>query len=242
VRTLFHIFYQREIFYFQVLPFYVFFLTIYLIYRVPSGEFVKVYSPKAVIVASPSDIPPSASQVVFSGTVASFFDLSGIQESLSITHITFGQHFNTSVNSLPHSLTKLTFGQYFNKSVNSLPPSRTQLTFGQCFNQPVDLLPPSLTHLQFGQKFVLPNDFNHPVDNLPSSLTHLQFGQEFVLPVNKLPSSLLRLEFGFKFDNQVDNLPPLSSILLSMAFSTNMLITSLLLSLLLLLDLVSTNP
>jgi len=51
---------------------------------------------------------------------------------------------------LPSSITHLTFGDKFNQTVDNLPPSLTHLIFGYYFNQPVDLLPHSLLFLKFG--------------------------------------------------------------------------------------------
>ena len=62
----------------------------------------------------------------------------------SITHLTFGFHFNQSVDQLPNSITHLTFGFYFNQSVDKLPNSITHLTFGPDFNKSIVKLPNSL--------------------------------------------------------------------------------------------------
>eukprot|EP01112_Ceratiomyxa_fruticulosa_P015379 TRINITY_DN4513_c0_g1_i4.p1 TRINITY_DN4513_c0_g1~~TRINITY_DN4513_c0_g1_i4.p1 ORF type:complete len:166 (-),score=21.10 TRINITY_DN4513_c0_g1_i4:154-651(-) len=54
--------------------------------------------------------------------------------------LTFGGGFNKPLNGLlPSTLTHLTFGYHFNKSVNSLPASLTHLTLGSNFNQPLTI-------------------------------------------------------------------------------------------------------
>jgi hypothetical protein len=91
----------------------------------------------------------------------------------SLTHLTFGEKFNSEVNNLPNSLTHLTFGEKFNCEVNNLPNSLTHLTFGKYFNRKINNWPSSLTELTFG------DTFNNEIKNLPNSLTHLTFGNEF---------------------------------------------------------------
>lgn len=114
------------------------------------------------------------------------------QISSSLTHLTFGPHFNSPVdNLLPLSLTHLTFdGDYsfsvFNQPINHLPPSLIYLSLSEMFNQPIDNLPSTLTHL------TLRRFFNHSINNLPSSLTYLYL-RDFEQPVNSLPSSLMHL-------------------------------------------------
>ncbi len=62
----------------------------------------------------------------------------------SITHLSFGFHFNDSVDSLPPTITHLTFGHEFNSPVSKLPKSLLVLHFGSSFNMPVDSLPPTV--------------------------------------------------------------------------------------------------
>jgi len=128
-------------------------------------------------------------------------DLTAITNLDSITHLTFGDDFNKSIDHLPNSITHLTFGNSFNQSIDKLPNSITHLTFGVCFNKSVDNLPNSITHLTFGEFF------NKSVDHLPNSITHLTFDICFIKSVNNLPSSITHLTFGDFFDNPVDNLP-----------------------------------
>jgi hypothetical protein len=114
----------------------------------------------------------------------------------NLTHLTFGDCFNKSVNETLVNLTHLTFGTQFNQLV-ILPTNLTHLTFGTQFNQPV-ILPTNLTHLTFSYKF------NQSI-NLPSELTHLSFGYNFNQYVN-LPSKLTHLIFGYNFNQQI-NIP-----------------------------------
>ena len=73
----------------------------------------------------------------------------------SITHLTFDNSFNETVNTLSATLTHLTFGYYFNQKVDTLPATLKQLTFGYWFNQKVDALPATLAHLTFGNNYYL---------------------------------------------------------------------------------------
>lgn len=83
---------------------------------------------------------------------------------------TFGQDsaFNCRINRLPPSLTHVHFGNCFNSKVN-LPNALTHLYFGDSFNEIIEY-PNTLTHLRFGEKF------NQPI-TLPENLTHLIFSQ-----------------------------------------------------------------
>ncbi len=127
----------------------------------------------------------------------------------TIKEIQFGHNFNQPIDGLPevgrsflpNSITHLTFGNNFNKSINKLPSSITHLEFGNNFNRPVNNLPNSITHLTFG------NNFEQSVDNLPNLITHLTFGHWFNLLVNNLPNSITHLTFGERFNKCVDNLP-----------------------------------
>jgi hypothetical protein len=74
-------------------------------------------------------------------------------ESLNLTHLTFAEQFNHTVDNLPSSLTHLTFGDWFNQAVDNLPGPLTHITFGVCFNHPVDKLPSSLIYLKVETKF-----------------------------------------------------------------------------------------
>ena len=119
----------------------------------------------------------------------------------TITHITFGDSFNHSVNRvLPSSLLHLTFGKSYNSSVRYLPNNITHLTFGDSFNLPVDFLPKSITHLTFGE------EFNQPLTNLPPTLQLLKLDTSYHYEdddlrtytndfTTKLPSSLFELKY-----------------------------------------------
>src|SRR5439155_1094000 len=67
-----------------------------------------------------------------------------------VTNISFGFHFNQSVNNLPGSVTVITFGPVFHRAVDSLPAGDTNNEFGYHFNEAVDDLPVSVTHITVG--------------------------------------------------------------------------------------------
>ena len=119
----------------------------------------------------------------------------------SLTHLTFGWHFDQDVSKLPNSITHLTFGHHFDQDVSKLPNSLIYLTFDHCFNQETHNLPNSITHLEFGW------NFKQDVHNLPNSLTHLTFGFAFNQDVSNLPNSLTHLIFGHYFNQDVSKLP-----------------------------------
>uniref|UniRef100_A0A6C0C821 F-box domain-containing protein n=1 Tax=viral metagenome TaxID=1070528 RepID=A0A6C0C821_9ZZZZ len=115
-----------------------------------------------------------------------------------VTHLTFGDDFNRSVeNVIPSSVTHLTLGHYFNQPI-TIPSSVTHLTFKLHFNQPVKI-PSSVTHVTFGYSF------NQPIE-VPSSVTHLTFGPKFNQPI-KIPTFTTHLKFGCYF-NQPVIVPP----------------------------------
>jgi FNIP Repeat len=143
----------------------------------------------------------------------------------SLTHISFGIHFNQSIDNLPTSLLSLEFllVGIFNQPVDHLPNSLTELSFNKSFNQPVDHLPSSLRKITFGRQFDQPIDyfpqslthlnfdhggFDREVDYLPSSLTYLSVGYSFNQPVDYLPPSITHLHLGVRFNQHVHNLPP----------------------------------
>jgi hypothetical protein len=174
--------------------------------------------------------------------VGSIFNKSIVQFSESLTHLTFGEHFNQSVSRcFPQSLTHLTFGDNYNKPVSGfLPRNLTHLTFGNEFNQSVNELPPNLTHLKFGASFnhpvsgFLPNNlthltfgerFNQPVSGfLPENLTHLTFGERFNQPVSGfLPENLTHLELGYSFSNEINELPGIKYLYVGTSCTKNLL-------------------
>ena len=104
----------------------------------------------------------------------------------NLTHITFGNSFNDSVDNLPFSLLYLKLGNSFRKEVDHLPPNLHTLILGQTFNQPLDHLPSTLKHLELGTAF------NHPVDKLPN-LEYLRFGIGFQCDLHHLPLTLTHL-------------------------------------------------
>jgi len=119
---------------------------------------------------------------------------------ISITHLTFGFHFNLPVDAFPPNLTHLTTGGKFNQLIDNLPQSTTHLSLWGDFNRPIDHLPPNLTHLYLG------TSFNQPVDSLPQKITLLSFGTNFNQPVDNLPLSITHLTFGQHFNQPVNQL------------------------------------
>eukprot|EP01133_Synstelium_polycarpum_P010921 gene10921-12728_t len=128
----------------------------------------------------------------------------------SITHLTFGDHYQVGrigPNMLPKSLTHLTFGSSFNYPImpGYFPKSLTHITFGDSFNMPIPdgCLPSGLTHLVFGWRF------QYPVDPgcLPSGLKVLEFGKCFdqEIKIGALPSSLTHLTLGGFFNRPIRN-------------------------------------
>ena len=127
-----------------------------------------------------------------------------------LTHLTFGDSFNKSVDNLPNLLTHLTFGKSFNKSVDNLPNSLTHLTFGKSFNQTVDNLPNSITYLKFGSDGKWGGScFYYPLDNLPNSIKCLEFSKnsKFNKTLMNLPNSLTTLILSGYYPISINNLP-----------------------------------
>ena len=125
----------------------------------------------------------------------------------TITHLTFGHHFNESIEGCDlNGITHLTFGNRFNKSIyDSIPYSVTHLTFGNCFNRPIyNCIPNSVTHLTFG------DNFNHPIyDCIPNSVEYLTYGDNFDQFIqNHIPKNVKYLTFGRKFDCPIVNSIP----------------------------------
>eukprot|EP01112_Ceratiomyxa_fruticulosa_P014471 TRINITY_DN4144_c0_g1_i1.p1 TRINITY_DN4144_c0_g1~~TRINITY_DN4144_c0_g1_i1.p1 ORF type:complete len:231 (-),score=25.14 TRINITY_DN4144_c0_g1_i1:543-1235(-) len=110
----------------------------------------------------------------------------------SVTELIFHPSFNKKVTSLPTSLTHITFGVHFNQGMNDrLPPSLTHLVLGNDFSMPIRSLPSSLTHIEFNSVF-----FDQPIDSfLPPNLTYLAFSAQsrFNHPINELPLKLTHL-------------------------------------------------
>ena len=84
----------------------------------------------------------------------------------------------------PSGLTHLTFCNNYNQSINKLPYTLTHLTFGNDFNQPIDNLPNSLINL------ILGDNFNQQIDNLPNSLINLTLNNYQEYSLLKLPNSI----------------------------------------------------
>jgi hypothetical protein len=142
----------------------------------------------------------------------------------SLTHITFDNYFNGTLEHLPPSITfikagdsfdsdicylpklkYLIFGKFFDKPVSNLPPTLVHLTINSiAFDQSVSRLPSSLTHLSIASAA-----FNNRVSRLPGTLTHLFIAcGVFRRPVNNLPPSLTHLSIRSRlFNHPVNNLP-----------------------------------
>jgi len=124
------------------------------------------YSPQNLKgVQNANQITPSTKKLK---TYDFFIEPIDLSHFTHITHLEFGIHFNTPIDSLlPPNITHLTLGHYFNKPVDHLPQSITHLTFGPYFEQPLITLPPNTKLVQF--KFNDYNNslkYNHPVSHL----------------------------------------------------------------------------
>eukprot|EP01133_Synstelium_polycarpum_P017025 gene17025-20282_t len=145
------------------------------------------------------------------------FDTLDINGLSTLTHVTFGVHFNMKLEpgTLPNTITHLTFGNSYNKEIQIgvLPDSITHLRFSVCFNKPIipGSLPKNLLQLHFGNGFnqelelgTLPNGlihcgfgycYNQPFKHglFPASLTHLEIHQ--CIPSSGLPDTITHLKF-----------------------------------------------
>jgi hypothetical protein len=128
--------------------------------------------------------------------------------------LSFGHFFDRSLRRLPATLQHLTFGFHFNQSLENteLPNSLRTLTFGNCFNQSLEgvTLPSSLKSLRFGDAF------NRSLEGvkLPDSLEDLAFGRAFDQSLAEVPSSLqsLRLGVEFRFQENLGASLPICSL------------------------------
>ena len=181
-------------------------------------------------------------EFIFNQPIDDFF--SSFPKSVRLTHITFYEDFNQSIDNLRHLnyLTHLTFHHEINRPINILPINLTHLIL-KFFDQPIDNLQSnSLTYLDFGfifnQPIVglknLPNltyldlgrNFNQPIEDLQylSNLTHLYFSSNFNQPIVclKYLPKLTYLSFATSnhFNQTINYLPPsLISLELSSAFN-----------------------
>jgi hypothetical protein len=110
----------------------------------------------------------------------------------SLTHLTFGSHFNQPIDHLPPSLIHLTLDFQFNQNVNNLPPALTHLKFSLAFRKEIAAYPSSLQVLELGHW----QDFNF--NFFPDSIHTLQF-QSLEEPIYHFPASLTSLTFLAKF-------------------------------------------
>ncbi len=144
-------------------------------------------------------LPDHICRITFNTRVVESIDFRNFSQ---LTHITFGDDFNSSLDYLPPRLTHLTLGYCFDQPVDNLPNTLAHLVFGSHFTQNVDKLPKSLVHLVLGR------DFDQPIDKLPTCLRYIKFGFYFNHSVDMLPDSLNDIIFGCKFNKSVDKLPP----------------------------------
>jgi len=110
------------------------------------------YSPQNLKgVQNANQITPSTKKLK---TYDFFIEPIDLSHFTHITHLEFGIHFNTPIDSLlPPNITHLTLGHYFNKPVDHLPQSITHLTFGPYFEQP--LIPFHPTQSSFNSYFMI---------------------------------------------------------------------------------------
>ena len=96
--------------------------------------------------------------------IKNFYNLELLNHFPMIKEIMFHNDFNESINDgsiLPNTLTHITFGENFNQSINNLPNSMFYLKFGRNFDQTIDHLPDSIIHLEFDQQ---EGRFNQPTN------------------------------------------------------------------------------
>jgi len=117
----------------------------------------------------------------------------------SVTHLTFGKHFNQPIESRK-MLSHIAFDEQLFE--NGIPATITHLTFGDNFNQPIKYcLPPSVTHLKFGYFF------NQSIKNcIPPSVTHLEFGIFFNRSLNNIPLSVQEIKIYKSYRRIIDAL------------------------------------
>jgi len=149
-----------------------------------------------------NDLPPNLTHLTFGYHFNQSIDLSKL---VLLTHLSFDNFFNQPIDDLPRSLTHLKLGWRFNQSLDNLPESLTHLVYPSDSNLPFNM-PSSLTHLEFGFYF------NQPLNNLPKSLTHLKLGSDFSHPFDNLPKSLIHLNLGYDFNKPIDDLMSLPNL------------------------------
>lgn len=154
-------------------------------------------------------------------TFDSFFSMYPTFIPTGITHLTFGNGFDSALATIRfnQTLTHLVFGRKFNHPVDHyLPDSITHINFGDSFNNSVDYLPPSLITLSFEY------DFDKCIDNLPHTLLYLKLGHSFRRHIKNLPISLLNLEFPFLYERSLrclDDLTKLTHLTLGKVFDSH---------------------
>jgi len=100
---------------------------------------------------------------------------SRIKISISVVYLNFVGIFNQCVPKIPDSVTHLTFGDHFNQSVKGMiPNSVIYLEFGHYFNKSIkESIPNSVTHLTLCYKFA------QLIEDISSSVTHLTWRYVF---------------------------------------------------------------
>jgi len=155
---------------------------------------------------------------------------------LTLTHISFGNYYNTKIITWPPEIIHIDFGDQYNIPVINLPKTVKRLIFGNNFNQSLDELPSGITHIKLGKNFtkqlpnfnmlthlnvfnliagrmcVIPITVSHiviqlTIPELSNNITHIIFGENFNDEVDNLPLSVINIKFGYLFNKRVDNLP-----------------------------------
>eukprot|EP01112_Ceratiomyxa_fruticulosa_P022207 TRINITY_DN8065_c0_g4_i1.p1 TRINITY_DN8065_c0_g4~~TRINITY_DN8065_c0_g4_i1.p1 ORF type:complete len:301 (-),score=49.76 TRINITY_DN8065_c0_g4_i1:37-939(-) len=159
-------------------------------YQHPTIRRITNYTPtKQKGVNSFEELSPAIKQIVFSDGFDKPIDIGSIDNNRSnaITHIHFGEKFNSSISTLPLSLIELSFHEQgcFNQPITAFPPNITKLTFSKSFNHKITTFPPKLTHVAFGESFsqfieMLPlcvvkvcfnnGDYNQPLHHLSEKI------------------------------------------------------------------------
>eukprot|EP01112_Ceratiomyxa_fruticulosa_P008102 TRINITY_DN2098_c1_g1_i9.p1 TRINITY_DN2098_c1_g1~~TRINITY_DN2098_c1_g1_i9.p1 ORF type:complete len:258 (+),score=42.03 TRINITY_DN2098_c1_g1_i9:306-1079(+) len=140
-------------------------------FKHPTIRRVTYYSPtKQRGVNSFEEISPSIQQIVFSNG----FD-EPIDNNLSnaITHIHFGEQFNSPISALPLNLIELTFHRQgrFNQPITAfITTNITKLTFPKSFLQFIEALPPKVVEVNFRNC-----NYNEPLHHLSEKIKFLRY-------------------------------------------------------------------
>ena len=148
-------------------------------------------------------------------------DITILNNCLSITHIIFGNDFNTSIDNLNLNLIFLYFGDNYDQPINKIYENLQYLYFSRNFSNKL-VAQPKLKVLKLGcfyNKFLDFTDFkyleyltlgfqyNQPITNLPDRLKYLKLGRNFknILPC-VFPKSMRYLILNTNYNKSI-NIP-----------------------------------